>query len=239
MGLKSFTTQHDLEKNTGTLLNTASGASSDQQLPPQATAPLPSSPYMNHSFFEVLTHYAHQLGTEAAIIPTQQIPIEDDLASLCVESHCENYGLSAKCPPYVAGPTGFRTFVKHFDYALIIKLDAPATIETTQERLRIMKALHIGAAGLERMAIALGHRSSKAFVGGSCKTIFCHDYPECQVLHEGGKCRNPEFARRSMSGFGINANKLLRAAGWQPTTTSHKGFCSNSLSWVAGLVLLG
>jgi len=46
----------------------------------------------------------------AAIIPTAAIVVEDRLADLCRNPGCENYGLSASCPPHVSGPAGFRAF---------------------------------------------------------------------------------------------------------------------------------
>jgi len=56
---------------------------------------------------------AVQLGAASAVfIAADSIVIEDALASLCREPRCENFGLSASCPPHVPGPTKFRQWLK-------------------------------------------------------------------------------------------------------------------------------
>ncbi|MDH3957775.1 MAG: DUF2284 domain-containing protein, partial [Desulfobacteraceae bacterium] len=73
---------------------------------------------------EKLTQLACQLGaSDARAIYTTDISVEDDLANLCREPGCENYGLSASCPPYVAGPDGFRKLLNTFKYAVVFKID--------------------------------------------------------------------------------------------------------------------
>jgi predicted metal-binding protein len=57
--------------------------------------------------FNDLIELARWLGaSDAAIISAQDISVEDDLAKLCLDLPCENYGLSGSCPPHVAGPSG-------------------------------------------------------------------------------------------------------------------------------------
>lgn len=59
------------------------------------------------SVLKELAQLACQLGaSDARAIYTTEISVEDDLAKLCQEPGCENYGLSAGCPPHVAGPAG-------------------------------------------------------------------------------------------------------------------------------------
>ena len=55
--------------------------------------------------------------SDTAVIAASEISIEDDLAKLCQEPQCENYGLSSSCPPHVAGPAGFREYQKNFQQA--------------------------------------------------------------------------------------------------------------------------
>lgn len=78
---------------------------------------------------EKLTQLACQLGvSDAKAILTTDISIEEDLANLCREPGCENYGLSASCPPHVAGPAGFRKLLNAFKHAIVIKIDVPPAI---------------------------------------------------------------------------------------------------------------
>jgi len=188
-----------------------------------------------------LIQLACRLGaSNAKAISTADISVEDELAKLCREPQCENYGSSAGCPPNVSGPSGFRELLKSYKQAVVFKIDVPSEILFSNERAEIFGLLHEIAAAIEHSAVQMGYRNSKAYAGGSCKRIFCQDHPKCRVLHEGGECRNPEHARPSMSGFGINVSKLMQVAGWTmnrstPETASDK----SSMGTVCGLVLIG
>ncbi len=158
---------------------------------------------------------AHRLGASAAAaISAAEISVEDNLASLCREPQCENYGLSPGCPPHVSGPAGFRRLLKNYAHAVVFKIDVPSDILLSNQRHEIFQLLHEIAADIEKSAVKWGCPDAKAFVGGSCKQLFCRDHRDCRVLG-GGDCRNPGLARPSMSGFGINVSKLMAAAGWQ------------------------
>jgi len=63
----------------------------------------------DRALLKELTRLACRLGaSDAKVVSTADISVEDDLANLCREPQCENCGLSASCPPHVAGPSGFR-----------------------------------------------------------------------------------------------------------------------------------
>jgi hypothetical protein len=52
---------------------------------------------------------AVKLGASATrFISASDILVEDVLAKLCQEPRCECFGLSARCPPQVAGPSSLR-----------------------------------------------------------------------------------------------------------------------------------
>jgi predicted metal-binding protein len=62
---------------------------------------------------------------------------------------------------------------------------------------------------------------------------------ECLSLSEKGKCRNPQYARPSMSGFGINVAKLIAAAGWTMSGVTHAtDSTTTKMANVYGLVLI-
>ncbi len=188
-----------------------------------------------------LIELARRLGvTDAAIISAESISIEDDLANLCRDSRCENYGMSASCPPHVAGPSGFRELLKHFKQALVFKIDAPTDILFSDERSELFKLLHEIAASIEQSAVEAGFPNSKGYAGGSCKMIFCRNQPDCRVVEEQGECRNPRSARPSMSGFGINVSKLMEAAGWKLSVAEREGDKDKAkIGTLCGLVLVG
>ncbi|MCD6272929.1 MAG: DUF2284 domain-containing protein [Deltaproteobacteria bacterium] len=187
-----------------------------------------------------LMQYAKKIGsTEAEIISTINIVVEEKLANMCLEPRCENYGLSKNCPPHVSGPSQFKKQLENFNQAIVFKIDVPSEILFYSERRELFQLLHEIAAGIEQYAVKMGFKSSKAYAGGSCKKIFCYDHPECLALSEKGKCRNPKYARPSMSGFGINVLKLMETAGLTmnmatPDTDSNE----IKMGSVCGLVLI-
>ena len=178
-------------------------------------------------------------ATEVAIIAAKDIAIEDELAERCRQPRCENYGLSRSCPPHVAGTVAFRKELETYDQALFFRVDVPVEVLFSSDNRELFQLLHEIAAGIEQAAIKLGYIRAKAFAGDSCKRIFCHDQPGCQALSPFGKCRNPQVARPSMSGFGINVAKLLQSVGWgngEGKFSTVDG--SGKTSFVCGLVLI-
>jgi predicted metal-binding protein len=179
-------------------------------------------------------------ATDAAPIDPADIVIEDDLADLCRQPRCRNYGLSGSCPPHVGGPDTFRQWLKTYRQALAIKIDVPSEILLCEARDEVMQLLHEIAVDVEAAARDMGFPASKAFAGGSCKMLFCGEHPDCRVIDQGGSCRHPERARPSMSGFGINVSRLMRSAGWQLKRVNHESDENeNSLATVSALVLIG
>ena len=153
-------------------------------------------------------------ATDAVVVDTKQIVVDDALAGFCLEPRCENYGLSKSCPPHVSGPAGFRKLLEEFSQALFFKIDVPLDILYSSDKREIFQLLHEIAASTEHSAHEVGYTRAKAFAGGSCKNIFCGDHLHCRVLSGDGSCRHPDLARPSMSGFGINVTKLVESVGW-------------------------
>ena len=178
-------------------------------------------------------------ATDARVISTSYILIEDRLADICKETCCESYGRSKSCPPHVAGPSMFREWIKMIDHAVVVKIDVPLEI-LLSEREDIMRLLHEIVASVELAAIRLGYDNSKAFAGGSCKQFFCSSHVDCRVVEGKGECRNPHCARPSMSGYGVNVPEMMKTAGWTPDedkSSSHKE--RTSTGTVSGPILIG
>ena len=161
-----------------------------------------------------LVEMALQIGAGAidvVAISTSDILVEDDLANMCREPRCVNYGISANCPPYVSGPSGFRDLLKICKYALAIKMEGPLGSLLTNDRHYITGLMYEIVADIERFAVEQGFSNSKSFASGSCTAIFCREHGDCRVL-TGGECRNPRYARPSMSSNGVNVNELSKTA---------------------------
>lgn len=189
--------------------------------------------------FKELEQLAASLGaSDVAITSTEKIKIEEKLVNFCKDPRCENYGLCPGCPPHVSGPDGFRTLLKERSHVLVVRIVVPSTVLFSDERRELMAFLHELVATVELAAIKKGYTKARAFAGGSCKDLFCFDEVDCKVLAGRGSCRNPKRSRPSMSGFGVNVSHLLETCGWE-ANIKVKDPGDDSLTWVAGIVLLG
>jgi predicted metal-binding protein len=178
-------------------------------------------------------------ATELVVISTGVIEVDDELADRCREPRCENYGLSRSCPPHVPGPSVFRRELGGFSQAIFLRIDVPSEVLYSSEGRQVFQLLHEVVAGIERSAVNMGFARARGYAGGSCKKTFCHDHPVCLALSEKGACRNPDHARPSMSGFGINVAKLYEAAGWAMGARTHDSVATGDKSAsVCGLVLV-
>ena len=153
-------------------------------------------------------------ASAAAVVKAGDIEVSEDLARLCREPRCSNWGLSCSCPPHVPGPAGFREYMQGVEQAVLVKIDLPEHPLHEDERRELGRLMHQMVAAMEHRARERGYGKARAFAGGSCKNIFCSEHANCRVLGEGGECRHPDEARPSLSGFGVNTLKLIKAAGW-------------------------
>jgi predicted metal-binding protein len=185
-----------------------------------------------------LVQYALSEGAaNAKGIASADIPVEDRLVEYCTT--CPSYGFSMSCSPHVSGPSGFREMQHKLPWALVIRLVVPLSALFSNEKRELGRFLHELVAAIEARAVGMGHVGSRAFAGGSCKNIFCHGHPDCRRL-SGGPCRHPDIARPSMSGFGINVSELMQTCGWpSKIDTLDPARGSETMSWIAGLVLIG
>lgn len=194
----------------------------------------------NNKKLKALIQDAQQSGaSEAKIISARDIVVDHHLADMCREPRCENYGLSKSCPPHVSGPFIFKQVLEKFNQAIFFKIDVPSEVLYSGERREVFQLLHEIASGIETSAVKMGFVDAQAYAGGSCKKIFCHDHGECLALSEKGKCRNPQHARSSMSGFGVNVAKLFKTAEWKMNWTAHDTDSTETpMANVCGLVLI-
>lgn len=188
-----------------------------------------------------LIKLAISLGaSDARILSSDEIFVEDQLARKCIEPQCDNYGLSYSCPPHVDGPESFREVIKTHPRALVIRLVVPSSMLLSWERLDLGRVLHELVATVELEARKMGYARSSGFAGGSCKELFCQDHLSCQRIEENGPCRHPDFARPSMSGYGIDVFQLVKSCGWDTNLNQEEGLpVVDQTSWVAGLIMVG
>lgn len=183
---------------------------------------------------------AQDLGaSDAKIIATNEIPIEDEIIDLCQEPLCESYGQSIYCPPHVMKPQKFRELLTEYENAIIFKIQVSSEILLSKERFNEFRKIYEIAAQLTALAIAAGCSKSKGLAAGSCKPVYCPEY-QCQALIDGETCRYPDKARPSMEAVGINVFKLVKEVGWEiHKITENSDPESVPDGILAGLVLIG
>ena len=163
----------------------------------------------------IVIQKALELGvSDAQMIDTARLRVEDHLADICKDPGCPGYGQGANCPPHVMKPEAFRRLLRRFPRALVFKFDVPTEVLLGDGRFEVSGLVHETAAALERHALACGFAAARGLAAGSCKRIFCADEKDCRVIAQGGTCRHPDAARPSISGLGVHFFELSRTVGW-------------------------
>ncbi len=162
-----------------------------------------------------LLAFARSLGVaDARLVPAGQVKVEDRFRSQCREPRCPNYGMSATCPPHSMTPGQFREHISHFSRVLAVKFDMPLEALQEARRKEAVLLLHETTAAIEHKAVTLGFKLARGYSSGGCKVTLCGDHADCAALQEGGQCRNPNTARPSLSGMGVNWHDLSKSLGW-------------------------
>ena len=188
------------------------------------------------SIEESIIEYAIGFGvSDAKIINTADIEVDTKLAAICRDDKCPNYGLAPSCPPHVMSPEKFKKRLARYQSALVFKFDIPTNVLFGHERYEVLHLLHETTSSLKDFSIAVGYSDAMAIAGGSCKKAFCKNHKSCPVINEAGKCRHPHKACPSMSGLGINFNKITKLMGWESGKTQKN---EEPTSNMAGIVLL-
>jgi len=160
-----------------------------------------------------------ELGaTRAAIVKTQEIPVDERIVLKCQIPRCFGYGACAHCPPNTMKPAELRDILRRYQWAVFFTLDIPPEVivrdkSTIREReAAYQKIFHI-VNQIESMAFYDGHYLAFGFAAGSCRHTFCSRQDSCQTM-EGKRCRISLRSRPSMEAVGIDVYKMVAALGW-------------------------
>jgi len=163
---------------------------------------------------------ALELGaTDAKIITTDIILIDERVLAKCVYPKCPHYGTNANCPPYALEPSMVRKIVNKFHYAIFTKLEVPAEVmagpEAREKSAEVPYAVrnHEIISRIEAEAFYDGYYLALGFAGGSCKSAFCSNVG-CSALEPGQGCRHSLRARSAMEAVGIDAFAMAAKVGW-------------------------
>jgi predicted metal-binding protein len=164
--------------------------------------------------------YAIEMGaTDAKIIPTSDIVIDERVVAKCTYPKCPGYGASANCPPHAMPIDQVRKVVEKFNYALFIKIDIPPEETAGKTAIRenlahpYRKKLFEIISKIESQAFYDGYHLALGFAGGSCKRVFCPD-DDCTALKPGKGCPHRLKARSPMEAVGMDVYTMATRAGW-------------------------
>jgi predicted metal-binding protein len=156
-------------------------------------------------------------ATDALVIDTATIPVDDRVLLKCRVPLCSSYGICGNCPPHCPHPDEMRRFLAGFRTAVVFRSAVSSPAITAQEgHKEELKTLRRGLYGLtsalESAAFYDGHYFAAGFASGSCKTLYCRDQ-ECAVV-SGERCRQSLRARPAMEAVGIDCFALTARLGW-------------------------
>jgi predicted metal-binding protein len=184
--------------------------------------------------FDFLRYIALEMGAaDAKIIQADKVVVEDRILLKC-KVGCSNYGKTLACPPYVPTPEEFRKIVKDYSYALFIKFESKATVDSEvakhlsksmsdptipqdikeklqgfwaawkADKLQMLSAV----IAIEKAALNKGYPLAVGLVSGECQ--LCE---KCTL--DKATCVHPTKARYSEDGVGVNVKATAKNAGIQ------------------------
>jgi predicted metal-binding protein len=163
---------------------------------------------------------ALELGaTRAAIVKTEEIPVDERVTLKCQIPRCFGYGAGAHCPPNTLKPEELREHLKKYRFAIFFIKEVPPEVivrdkATIKERVAAYQEVYKIVNDLESMAFYDGHYLTFGFGAGSCRHTFCGQMESCQAM-EGKRCRFSLRSRPSMEAVGIDVYKMVAQAGWE------------------------
>ena len=158
-------------------------------------------------------------ATDARVITTDMIVIDERVRAKCIVPLCSNYGSSPNCPPHAMDVDLMRKVVKNFRYAIFYMIKVPSQELTNPDYKEkrsgapsSIKSFQISAK-VESEAFYDGYYLAMAFAGGACQPNLCPD-KDCSALLPGQRCRHPLIARHSMEGAGMDAYLMATKVDW-------------------------
>ena len=169
---------------------------------------------------EKYRQHAIDLGvSDAQIITSDQVVIDERVLAKCTYPRCSGYGTSANCPPYAMSLEQVRKVVNNFQYGIFMKVDVPpeniAGKEAREKNLAApyRKKLAEITAKIESQAFYNNYYLAIAFGNGACKALFCRD-TDCVALEPGKACPHRLMARSPMEAVGMDVFAMATKVGW-------------------------
>lgn len=158
-------------------------------------------------------------ATDAKIIKSSQIIVDDRVRMKCLHPVCKGYGTNIHCPPYVGNLDETRRLISLYKYALFIMMKVPSNelvgpnVEEEKRQMISSRKLNEIVSRIESAAFYDGHHLATGFSTG-CKSLWCPD-EECSALITGQSCRHPLKARAGMDAVGMDVYTMVAKVGWE------------------------
>jgi predicted metal-binding protein len=156
-------------------------------------------------------------ASNAAIVPTGQIVVDERVLMKCRFPLCGEYGQCMNCPPHTGSIEEMRRRIGLFEQAIVLKLDVPservAGAAARGEGVEDLKKLCKIISSVESAAYYDGYYFATGFSSASCHFIWCRGL-DCQAL-AGKGCRHRARAYTSMEAAGIDVFRLAASLDWE------------------------
>ena len=188
-------------------------------------------------------------ATEAKVITSQMVFIDERVRAKCRYPVCKGYGTSINCPPFTPNIDEVRALIKRYAYGIFFKIEYPSELaveskdkgkDSTRKlsQNRFANTRNEIIAKIEAESFYDGYYFALGYGGGTCKYTYCAD-TKCSALTPGEHCKSPLKARPSMEAMGMDVFGMAASAGWEiypigKSTKSSEAPCANTL----GLILI-
>jgi predicted metal-binding protein len=190
-----------------------------------------------------LVQIALREGARAArIISARMVVVDERVRLKCEVPRCGKFNQYLTCPPYVMDVAAFSRVLAHYQWCLLVQVEAEnvdskdkcagritgSVLKENRRRhhpyqLKLLNIIEM----VEAAAFKKGMRFAAGFTGGEC--ILCERCVDNKLTDP---CRHPFRARPAMEGVGIDVIKTAENAGLPIHLSS-----SQNVLWT-GLVLL-
>lgn len=157
-------------------------------------------------------------ATDAKVITTNEIIIDDRVRMKCLNPVCREYGTNIHCPPHIGDLDQTRKLVKQYKYTLFVMLSVPSNeltgLQAQEEKTYRISAMKLNdiVSKIESTAFYDGYHLATGF-STNCKDLWCPE-EECSAIKPGQPCRHPLTARAGMDAVGMNAFTMAAKVGW-------------------------
>ena len=145
----------------------------------------------------------------AAVIKTEEIPLDASFRPLCEENLCGKYGVNYSCPPDCGSPEEMRQRLLSKKRALVLQTIWEIADYGDNKAIKEAKGAHNAAT--IRLAKRLRQEGCEGFLVGASGCDLCEP---CElVAHR--PCRLPEFQYSCMSAYCVFVRKLAERCGME------------------------